>query len=119
MYLNRPQLSIFDTCLYAYTNGFQTLLSCRFELDNESVYRYCVHMQLLSVWQGIKTVYQKENNEIAIPTNAPGGLKGQRSSHFGHCDVFIVIDMSTLISVHRVFAYYKQKSMGIRILPLQ
>ncbi len=33
--------------------------------------------------------------KIAIPTNAPGGLKSRRSGHFGHCDVFTVIDMTT------------------------
>lgn len=32
--------------------------------------------------------------KIAIPTNAPGGLEGFRSEHFGHCDVFTVVDVS-------------------------
>jgi predicted Fe-Mo cluster-binding NifX family protein len=31
---------------------------------------------------------------VAIPTNAPGGLEAGRSGHFGHCDVFTVIDVS-------------------------
>ena len=32
--------------------------------------------------------------KVAIPTNAPGGLEAGRSGHFGHCDVFTVIEMS-------------------------
>lgn len=31
---------------------------------------------------------------VAIPTNALGGLDASRSGHFGHCDVFTVIDIS-------------------------
>lgn len=31
---------------------------------------------------------------VAIPTNAPGGLEAVRADHFGHCDVFTVIDVS-------------------------
>lgn len=30
--------------------------------------------------------------KIAIPSNNPGGLDGQRSDHFGHCDVFTVVE---------------------------
>lgn len=30
---------------------------------------------------------------IAIPSNAPGGLDGQRSGHFGHCDMFTLVDV--------------------------
>lgn len=33
--------------------------------------------------------------KIAIPTDAPGGLKSQRSGHFGHCDMFTVVEMSS------------------------
>ncbi|MBM9604329.1 NifB/NifX family molybdenum-iron cluster-binding protein [Desulfopila inferna] len=33
--------------------------------------------------------------KIAIPTNAPGGLEAERSGHFGHCDIFTVIDLSS------------------------
>lgn len=29
---------------------------------------------------------------VAFPTNKPGGLDAQRSDHFGHCDVFTLID---------------------------
>ena len=34
-----------------------------------------------------------ENGRIAIPSMAPGGLEGQRSGHFGHCDVFTFVDV--------------------------
>lgn len=30
---------------------------------------------------------------VAIPTNNPGGLDAGRSAHFGHCDVFTVIEL--------------------------
>jgi len=34
-----------------------------------------------------------QNGRIAIPSMAPGGLDGQRSGHFGHCDVFTFVDV--------------------------
>lgn len=30
---------------------------------------------------------------VAIPTNNPGGLEAERSAHFGHCDVFTLVDL--------------------------
>lgn len=30
---------------------------------------------------------------IAVPSNNPGGLEAGRSDHFGHCDLFTVIDL--------------------------
>lgn len=30
---------------------------------------------------------------IAVPSIAPGGLEGERSGHFGHCDVFTLVDV--------------------------
>ena len=30
---------------------------------------------------------------IAIPTDSPGGLSAQRSDHFGHCDIFTLVDI--------------------------
>jgi len=30
---------------------------------------------------------------IAVPSNHPGGLAGERSDHFGHCDLFTLIDI--------------------------
>jgi len=34
-----------------------------------------------------------EKGRIAVPSSGNGGLDGQRSGHFGHCDVFTVIDV--------------------------
>ena len=34
-----------------------------------------------------------ENGRIAIPSTDKGGLDGQRSGHFGHCDVFTLVDL--------------------------
>jgi len=34
-----------------------------------------------------------KNGRIAIPSVANGGLDGQRSGHFGHCDVFTLVDV--------------------------
>ncbi|MCB9480738.1 MAG: NifB/NifX family molybdenum-iron cluster-binding protein [Desulfobacteraceae bacterium] len=34
-----------------------------------------------------------KNGRIAIPSNGNGGLDGQRSGHFGHCDVFTFVDV--------------------------
>ncbi len=34
-----------------------------------------------------------EQGRIAIPSVAQGGLDGQRSGHFGHCDVFTLVDV--------------------------
>ncbi|HSR36050.1 MAG TPA: NifB/NifX family molybdenum-iron cluster-binding protein [Desulfurivibrionaceae bacterium] len=30
---------------------------------------------------------------IAVPSNAPGGLEASRSDHFGHCDLFTLVDI--------------------------
>lgn len=30
---------------------------------------------------------------IAVPSNNPGGLDAMRAGHFGHCDVFTLIDV--------------------------
>jgi predicted Fe-Mo cluster-binding NifX family protein len=34
-----------------------------------------------------------KNGRIAIPSNGQGGLEGTRSGHFGHCDVFTLVDV--------------------------
>lgn len=34
-----------------------------------------------------------EKGRIAIPSLERGGLDGQRSGHFGHCDVFTLVDV--------------------------
>ena len=32
--------------------------------------------------------------KIAIPSTSPGGMNASRSEHFGHCDVFTVIEVN-------------------------
>ncbi len=34
-----------------------------------------------------------KNGRIAVPSNGQGGLTGTRSGHFGHCDVFTLVDV--------------------------
>ncbi len=34
-----------------------------------------------------------KDGRIAIPSNGQGGLGGTRSGHFGHCDVFTLVDV--------------------------
>ena len=34
-----------------------------------------------------------KDGRIAIPSMETGGLDGQRSGHFGHCDVFTLVDV--------------------------
>jgi len=34
-----------------------------------------------------------KDGRIAIPSMETGGLDGHRSSHFGHCDVFTLVDV--------------------------
>ena len=39
-------------------------------------------------------VSKMETIRIAVPSQSPGGLPGKRSEHFGHCDLFTLVDMS-------------------------
>lgn len=34
-----------------------------------------------------------KQGRIAVPSNDSGGIDGTRAGHFGHCDVFTVIDV--------------------------
>ena len=34
-----------------------------------------------------------KTGRIAVPSMGPGGLDGERSGHFGHCDVFTLVDV--------------------------
>jgi len=38
-------------------------------------------------------MFEMENGRIAIPSVENGGLDGQRAGHFGHCDVFTLVDV--------------------------
>jgi predicted Fe-Mo cluster-binding NifX family protein len=37
--------------------------------------------------------FSMEEGRIAIPSMGTGGLDGERSGHFGHCDVFTMVDV--------------------------
>ncbi len=39
---------------------------------------------------------------VAVPTNNPGGLLAERSDHFGHCDLFTVVELDDQKSVKEV-----------------
>lgn len=39
---------------------------------------------------------------IAIPTNNPGGMEARRSDHFGHCDVFTVVELDEEKKIKKV-----------------
>jgi len=45
-----------------------------------------------------------EKKRIAVPSNNPGGLAGERSDHFGHCDIFTLVDIENgkVVSVDTV-----------------
>jgi predicted Fe-Mo cluster-binding NifX family protein len=36
---------------------------------------------------------KEKKMRVAVPAENPGGLKAPRSGHFGHCDLFTVIDL--------------------------
>jgi predicted Fe-Mo cluster-binding NifX family protein len=40
-----------------------------------------------------RRICEMENGRIAVPSIEKGGIDGQRSGHFGHCDVFTLIDV--------------------------
>jgi len=41
----------------------------------------------------VRRIFEMEDGRIAIPSIETGGLDGQRSGHFGHCDVFTLVDV--------------------------
>lgn len=57
------------------------------------IYRY----YFWTASRGGHSVINKEsvmkNVKIAVPTNNPGGMAATRSDHFGHCDLFTLIDL--------------------------
>jgi predicted Fe-Mo cluster-binding NifX family protein len=40
-----------------------------------------------------REIGMSERMVLAIPTLGEGGLEGERSAHFGHCDCFTVLDI--------------------------
>jgi len=41
----------------------------------------------------VRRISEMKEGRIAIPSVETGGLDGQRSGHFGHCDVFTLVDV--------------------------
>jgi len=41
----------------------------------------------------VRRIFEMKEGRIAIPSVETGGLDGQRSGHFGHCDVFTLVDV--------------------------
>lgn len=39
---------------------------------------------------------------IAVPSNFPGGLEALRSEHFGHCDLFTIVDLDENKEIKKV-----------------
>jgi predicted Fe-Mo cluster-binding NifX family protein len=38
-------------------------------------------------------MFKMKEGRIAVPSIDAGGIDGQRSGHFGHCDVFTLVDV--------------------------
>jgi predicted Fe-Mo cluster-binding NifX family protein len=54
-----------------------------------------------------------ENGIIAIPSKGNGGLDGRRSGHFGHCDVFTLVEVKDgRIAGERILANQPHASGG-------
>jgi predicted Fe-Mo cluster-binding NifX family protein len=66
-------------------------LTC-FSLDSDTSFAYFYnnenHFQMHHGKDG-----NMRNGRVAIPSVGKGGLEGQRSGHFGHCDVFTIVDV--------------------------
>lgn len=48
---------------------------------------------------------QRNVQRVAIPSTWPGGLESSRSSHFGHCDCFTLVDVD------------EKSVVGVRVVP--
>jgi len=59
-----------------------------------------------------------ENGRIAIPSNGNCGLNGVRSKHFGHCDVFTLIDIENGIIKDESILNNEEHGHGGCIVPV-
>jgi predicted Fe-Mo cluster-binding NifX family protein len=61
-----------------------------------------------------------KNGRIAVPSIEGGGLKGIRSGHFGHCDVFTLIDVkdSKIKSVSTINNIEHDRGGGMELINL-
>ncbi len=60
-----------------------------------------------------------KNGRIAIPSNNEGGLNGQRSGHFGHCDVFTLIDVKDGQIINVEILANQEHTQGGCLVPVQ
>ncbi len=60
-----------------------------------------------------------KNGRIAIPSNNEGGLNGQRSGHFGHCDVFTLIDVKDGQIINVEILANQEHAQGGCLVPVQ
>lgn len=56
---------------------------------------------------------------IAIPSEGQGGLDGQRAGHFGHCDVFTLVDVEDGKIVEVSVLANKEHVQGGCMVPVQ
>ena len=43
--------------------------------------------------QALRRIFIMQHGRIAVPSLDAGGLDGKRAGHFGHCDVFTLVDV--------------------------
>ncbi len=57
--------------------------------------RYSAASVAVMFWhvQNTKELSRKESLRLAVPSNQPGGLDAARSDHFGHCDMFTIVEI--------------------------
>jgi predicted Fe-Mo cluster-binding NifX family protein len=60
-----------------------------------------------------------KNCKIAIPTNAPGGLEGTVSPHFGHCDGFTVVSIKDGVAVESSTLNLPEHEHGGCMIPVR
>jgi len=59
------------------------------------------------------------NERIAIPSEGNGGLDGKRSEHFGHCDVFTIVDVKDGIITDNSIISNKSHEHGGCMVPVR
>ncbi len=55
---------------------------------------------------------------IAVPSNGEGGLHGTRSGHFGHCDVFTIIECENGEIVKVQVVHNQEHTQGGCMIPV-
>jgi predicted Fe-Mo cluster-binding NifX family protein len=59
-----------------------------------------------------------KNGRVAIPTEGNGGIDGTRSGHFGHCNVFTLIDIEEGQIVNVTTVANQEHSEGGCLVPV-